>query len=418
MTITTPISPTIRQRADLTFRENVQHGRHGWLRLTPAYSVKLVERILAEYGADACRVFEPFSGTGTTPLCAGYRGMTAVATDINPFLVWLGRTKSAAYTQEHVKELKAAATGIAGDMRHRDDEQAVVPPIKNIERWWNPDELAFLARLRAAVERAATGPVRDLLKVAFCRTMIGLSNAAFNHQSMSFKEPEARGQKLMEFEDTRDSLVERFLSDVRVVSGSVLENPKGQIRIEECDARGVGGIGIEKGSFDLLVTSPPYPNRMSYIRELRPYMYWLGYLDEPKEAGELDWEAIGGTWGIATSRLAKWQPSGAHVPGYLLPIVAEIRLGHPKNGELMAQYVLKYFEDMYQHFQAAARIMRPGGSAHYIIGNSSFYGNVVPAERLYCDQLLHAGFRSAEFRAIRKRNSKRELVEFHVVAMR
>ena len=48
---------------------------------------------------------------------------------------------------------------------------------------------------------------------------------------------------------------------------------------------------------------------MSYIRELRPYMYWLSYLRDGREAGELDWKAIGGTWGIATSRVGKWSPS-------------------------------------------------------------------------------------------------------------
>jgi hypothetical protein len=31
----------------------------------------------------------------------------------------------------------------------------------------------------------------------------------------------------------------------------------------------------------------------------RPYMYWLGYLRDGRAAGELDWQAIGGTWGCA-----------------------------------------------------------------------------------------------------------------------
>ena len=36
-------------------------------------------------------------------------------------------------------------------------------------------------------------------------------------------------------------------------------------------------------------------------------MYWLGYLEQPRDAGELDWQAIGGTWGAATSRVAAWE---------------------------------------------------------------------------------------------------------------
>ena len=408
----------MRQRADLTYKQNVQHGRHGWLRLTPAYSVRLVDQVLAEFGDGARNVFEPFSGTGTTPLCAAYRGLQAVATDINPFLIWLGRVKSAQYTAAHQTELRAAAKKIALRLRHGTARAAEPPALRNIERWWHPAELSFVTGLRGEVERVAEGPVRDLLKVAFCRTMIALSNAAFNHQSMSFRDPEVIKPLAVAIEQTSLRFVDQFLSDVRTVLDAVTDNPQGSVRIEKVDARGLAGLDIGAGSFDLVITSPPYPNRMSYIRELRPYMYWLGFLGDAKEAGELDWEAIGGTWGIATSRLLTWKPGGAFIPDYLLPIVAKIRKGHPKNGELMAQYVHKYFEDMFHHFQAVAKILRSGGSAHYIIGNSSFYGQIVPAERLYCDQLLKAGFKRAEPRAIRKRNSKKELVEFHVIAQR
>jgi hypothetical protein len=36
----------IQQRSDYTFKYNRKLGRHGWLRLTPAYSVKLVNELL------------------------------------------------------------------------------------------------------------------------------------------------------------------------------------------------------------------------------------------------------------------------------------------------------------------------------------------------------------------------------------
>lgn len=408
----------MRQRAELTFKQNIQHGRHGWLRLTPAYSVRLVEQVLEEFGAGARTVFEPFSGTGTTPLCASYRGLRAVATDINPFLVWLAGVKTAIYTEDHRSELEAASRKISARLRNGKARTTDLPPLKNIERWWHPAELKFVSALRAEVDRFASSPVSDLLKIAFCRTMISLSNAAFNHQSMSFKDSSRTPQISLALENSTEKFVNQFLSDVRTIAESATDNPSGRVRIQHRDARGQAGLGVPEGSFDLLITSPPYPNRMSYIRELRPYMYWLGFLAEAKQAGELDWEAIGGTWGIATSRLLTWKASDAFIPKYLMPIIDNIRAAHPKNGELMAQYVHKYFDDMFAHFQAAARTVKPGGSAHYIVGNSTFYGHIVPAERLYCDQLLAAGFRRADARAIRKRNSKKELIEFHIVAVR
>src|SRR5205807_7957491 len=85
-------------------------------------------------------------------------------------------------------------------------------------------------------------------------------------------------------------------------------------RVLRLDARSLTPA-LPQNHYSCVITSPPYPNRMSYIRELRPYLYWLGYLTDQREAGELDWQAIGGTWGCATSNVSKWQPpSAATIP--------------------------------------------------------------------------------------------------------
>ncbi len=401
------MTEALRRRAELTFSENTLRGRHGWLRLTPAYSVRLVDETLAAHPGR--RVFEPFSGTGTTPLAAAYRGLDAVATDMNPFLVWLGGVKCARYTPRQRRAFEDAARELASRLRRKKLARAWTPPLKNVERWWHDEELTFVSALHAEVSASAAGAVRDLLLVAFCRTMIALSNVAFNHPSMSFQSPASSRTPTR-----RARFLEQFAADARFIAESCGENPRGRATVVLRDARGSNG-SID-GSFELLVTSPPYPNRMSYVRELRPYMYWLGYLDAPSSAGELDWTAIGGTWGIATSRLLSWTPTGAFVPRSLAPILDAIRGSHPKNGELMARYVHKYFDDMAHHFaDARARIER-GGSVHYIIGNSTFYGHLVPAEQLYAEQLVDAGFRDPIVQTIRKRNSKKELFEFHVSA--
>ena len=69
-------------------------------------------------------------------------------------------------------------------------EPAEPPPIYNIRRWWRPEALEFLCALKAGIEAESgeDSAERNLLLVAFCRTLIELSNAAFNHQSMSFKD--------------------------------------------------------------------------------------------------------------------------------------------------------------------------------------------------------------------------------------
>jgi hypothetical protein len=64
---------TVQQRSEYTFKANRSLGRHGWLRLTPAYGVKLVENLLSSVNTEAI-ILDPFSGTATTGLVAAERG--------------------------------------------------------------------------------------------------------------------------------------------------------------------------------------------------------------------------------------------------------------------------------------------------------------------------------------------------------
>jgi len=410
-----------RQNADLTFKMNSRFGRHGWLRLTPAYSVKLVSEILA--GADrGIRVLDPFSGTGTTPLCAAYAGDKGAGVEINPFLVWLGNAKLATYRASSIDAAREALCSIISRAGRRNNAMLTPPPMHNIERWWDTEPLRFLCGFKTALEDAApTGsPIRDLLLIVFCRLLISLSNAAFNHQSMSFKDkvPARSLDKLQPLLfDVEPDLAYSARMEGEHVLNSAAENPRGAGVVVTGDSRSVSTTVHD--TYDLIVTSPPYPNRMSYVRELRPYMYWLGYLKTGRDAGDMDWSAIGGTWGIATSRLATWQRSSdGFYPRYFDYILAKIRHADKKSGSILSNYVAKYFEDIWGHIKSARSVVTCGGAVHYIIGNSTFYDVLVPVERLFASMLTEAGFSNAHITRIRKRNSKKELYEFDVSATR
>ena len=401
----------LRQRADYTYSFNTKTGRHGWLRLTPAYSVKVVEEIISGYG-EGLNVLDPFCGTGTTALCAVSRGHRATTVDINPFLVWLARIKTGAYSQTSLAKTKRAGLEALDAVRREAVAPAPVPNIHRIERWWPEPARCFLAHLKAAILASAVdGEVRDLLHIAFCRTLIKLSNAAFNHQSMSFKDSDGAQGKL-QIELDANAL---FLDDLQFVLRGACHRPNGVATVVQDDARDLSRIS--EGRFDLVVTSPPYANRMSYIRELRPYMYWLGYLKDASDAGELDWKAIGGTWGIATSRLGAWSRQRDHrLPKGVDEIVGRIASQANANSGLLAAYVAKYCEDMARHFHCLRSVLKKGARVHYIVGNSTFYGVLVPTEQIYAAMLQECGLVDVTVRPIRKRNSKKALVEFDVSA--
>jgi SAM-dependent methyltransferase len=394
--------------ARFTYQGNGRDTRYGWLRLTPAYSVHLVRELLDARVRPELPVLDPFCGTGTTLLTCAERGIACTTLDVNPFLIWLARAKSANYgkkTRIQAALLVAEMASAAGGRGQR----AWLPALFQIEKWWSPPRLHALARANAALCAAdASKPARDLAKLAFCRALISTANVSFGHQSMSFKNACKSSNRATL--TVAEALEQAFLPISLAAERSL---PRSERRAVLGDARELTDF-TGPARFGTVITSPPYVNRMSYVRELRPYMYWLGYLERASDAGELDWQAIGGTWGAATSRVAVWETT-ARLPLTKLPaLVTAIA----RQSDVLARYVLKYFFDMLAHVRSMARLLARGGEVHYVVGNSKFFDVLVPVELFFAELFELSGFRKATVRQLRKRSSKPELYEYLVSAIK
>lgn len=417
-----------KQRARLTHKANVRHRRHGWLRLTPAYSLHLVEELLADAN-ERDLVLDPFSGTGTTAVASATMGVPAHSVDINPFLVWLGNLKCRSFSPGQVADFRSEAGRIAGSTLRRSSRTPLwTPDLHRIEKWWDTSTLTILSVIFSQIAQShdqAPDGLADLLKIAFCRTAIEASNASFGHQSMSFRKgPPVRreGSPVRRAgpvdndspKGVREFLVGKFREAVELVAlGMMEDDPVAHARVFPGDSRDLAKALPSKG-YTRVITSPPYPNRMSYVRELRPYMYWLGYLTSGREAGEMDWQAIGGTWGCATSNLGAWQPSpDRRIPHPRFEKIVEAISGR---NSLLGPYVHKYFQDVQLHIESLETVLERGARCHYIVGNSRFYDTMLPVEEIYAALFEDSSFTDVSIERIRKRNSKKELYEFAVHA--
>lgn len=412
-----PAPKPLGRRDHLTYKGNAL-GRHGWLRLTPAYSLHLVRELLKNAGPNEL-VLDPFSGTGTTPLVCASLGIRCHAVDINPFLVWLGNMKLTEFDDGASEAVRSAARSLANDKRDL-DSSVWRPDLHQIEKWWDAPTLLTLAALCDGIRAPNSERCKDvssLLTVAFCRVMIQSANVSFGHQSMSFKK---KGDEAGLMEETPARIAARVMDAFVTAANEVadtlyVEPPIAECRVFLGDSRDPSAVlPLSGDQYTAVITSPPYPNRMSYIRELRPYMYWLRYLSDGRAAGELDWKAIGGTWGCATSLLNTWTPSeGGGIPfPHFERIVSDIGKGNA----LLGRYVHKYFEDIKCHILGLKNLLARGARCHYIVGNSKFYETMLPVEGIYAAMFEDAGFVNVRVETIRKRTSKKELYEFIVHA--
>jgi hypothetical protein len=404
----TELFPSLKKRIDYTFKYNAQAGRHGWLRLTPAYSVKLVRELIEKDCNKNSHILDPFAGTATTGLVAAESGFQATLFDINPFLIWFGHTKCTWFSANQLVHLQHRFNACMKDVTL--SENCWIPPIHNIERWWHPETLKIIANIRSKLASTFNEPdtnnYHNLVWVAFSRLIIETSAAAFNHVSMSFKSNSSQYEM--------PQIYQLFNSIFDYIITSAKKELTGTAKVIEGDSRDLSLYAEQL--FDTVITSPPYPNRISYIRELRPYMYWVKFLNNGNDAGILDWAAIGGTWGTATSKLKDWKPKTQDLPLRLYEVCEKIESSGAENATLMRNYVHKYFEDMYLHLQNLKKTLKPGAKLNYIVGNSSFYGHFVDTEKILAETFQQLGYKQVNIDVIRRRNTKRGLIECNVTA--
>lgn len=413
---------TNRTTKSVTFQGKLDLPIHRWYRLTPSFSPQLANDIADHFRLGSGDfVLDPFSGVGTVPLCMKYRGIPACSVELNPYLHFVGTVKTrrysdipgieACFSQFQVK-FRAALEVVpfrTGPQEYLRENVADIPPINHPYRWWSPGNLAQLVCLRKLVGRFdGRTDHRDLLKMAVLGILVPVSNAKHNHVSLTFaKNP----LPTVEIADVLECQFQTITDDLRAVSGLTAPD----VMIYRGNSKELSTILPSGPKVSAVITSPPYPNRFSYARETRPHLFFFDFIKSARAVGQLETESIGGTWGRATSVLAHGiAPKNKFLKRLLEPYLHGIHL----NGNLMASYVVKYFNNIYDHAGQVAEVCDSRARLAYVIGNSKFYDHPLPSDEILASIFDHFGFRLEGIERMRKRQSKSGLYEAVVFMQR
>ena len=417
---------TATDRDDITFYGKKDESVHRWYLLTAAYAPALVRRILTKFederGVDA--VLDPFSGTGTTLLESKKQGHDAVGVEYNPVYHEVATAKTTWIADpdaldsladelfERAREYGNEWEGVAVD--DLEDEFGVhVPHIYNRERWWHDEVLRDLLAAREAIpELDADEAVRRFFRVGILGILVEVSNATYDHVSLSYMDDPPEPAEIDVF-GTLETQLDEMVTDMREVLG--IEAP-GNVDVRRGDSTDIEEH-VDEDEVDTVITSPPYPNRYSYMRETRPHMFFFDMVEDAGEVGEMALESIGGTWGRATSRLE--DEAIDPVNDLVADLVADLADEVGEEDVRMKNYVLKYFNNVERHLQGIDRVVADeGGKVAYTVGNSKLKGVVVPTDEILAELFRAHGFPTVRIARERQRNSKEELYEAVVYGYR
>jgi DNA methylase len=267
---------------DLPERERTKHVH----RLHPylgKFVPQLVEALLARYVKPRGRVLDPFAGSGTTLVQSLESGYDAVGVDVAAFNCLLMSVKTRRYDVFRLETELRDALNRAGRSRSR--------PRGYVAEWFSPQASAELLHFRSIVEDYEHA---DVLRIVLARA--ARSARLTTHFDLDFPKVPQHGpywcyKHRRECAPVQEAgkFLSRYMLDTL---GRLKEFQK--VRARGRAAEVVHGDSSEvelEGSFDAILTSPPYPGLIDYHEQHR-YAYELLDLDDRRDR-ELGAAALG-----------------------------------------------------------------------------------------------------------------------------
>jgi DNA modification methylase len=397
---------------DVTFLNGLSEPVHRWFRLTPSYSPELVRFLTEHLDCNSkTLLLDPFLGKGTTLIEAKRLGLYGFGIELNPLLK-LASEYALTWDIDHSKYSKHFADfeerilKTLHEAKRLSIEKAVeqfqltIPPIHNVFRWWKRDVLKELLLIRSVVWNVRDERYRRLYWLALCSSALDCANIHRNHPTISFADDHDR--EINVWGDFREN-VEAVIADLRRLPP---QEAWGNTSVILGDSTQLSTV-LDK-SVDRVITSPPYPNRFSYIHTTRPQLFFMEVFSKASESAEVDCAAIGGTWGKATSMLYEGEVfPNKHIADVLSPLIKELR---PRSN-LMCNYAVKYFNMMDNHIGELRKLATKKFKGAYVVGNSRLSDTEIFTDILLARIFERNGFKVNRILVLRKRGGRKKLYE-------
>jgi hypothetical protein len=240
---------------------------------------QLVEALVERYVRSGGRVLDPFAGSGTTLVQALESGYDALGVDVAGFNALLMRVKTRPYNLDALRRDLLWAHGRAEEHEPR----GVYPQDAGayVRAWYAPVAAEELLHFRSLVEQVAHG---DVLRVVLARA--ARSARRTTHFDLDFpRDPQLEPywchkhkRECRPVETARQFLLRYTLDTLDRIESFQARRAHGHVaEVAHGDAREIDIAS--RGSFDGVVTSPPYPGLIDYHGQHR-YAYELLGLDE------------------------------------------------------------------------------------------------------------------------------------------
>jgi hypothetical protein len=380
----------------------VDNGRlpvHQWFKYKEAFSPKLLDfaLALAPLSGRSLRLLDPFCGVGTSIVAAqeAYqaRPMQAIGIECNPFSAFVARTKLQwpVLDPRHFLELGNRALEDSGDRALSES----LPRLSSIMtgRCLSKSIARRIVSIRDAIRSRGNSTVQDALILGLAASVEPVSKVRRDGRALRIvtKSPTPLRKELT----TRWAMM---VDDIRRMKGAYPKAPP--FEILEGDGRRPRACGIEAGSINLIVTSPPYPNNIDYSEVYKLELWLMGlahsseeFLSIRKRTFRSHPTCAAPTEAPEYGAFMKRMDGSRMLRRLLTPLLDRV---NRIPGRWRSRVLSGYCMDTWTSLSGMYTCLRRGGRAVIVVGNSLHGGKhdpyVIPTDLIFATVGREIGF--------------------------
>ena len=397
-----------------------------WLKYKEGFSAGLVKELLELTPAKS--VLDPFSGAGTSVLTAGSMGIQGTGIEIMPIGNLAARAISAVSNGLEPDRFVKASNAIVDAVSQNDyDDRYLFPHVPITKHAFPETTERDLAKAREFIAGVADPTISIILTLACASVLEDISYTRKDGQFLRW-DPQS-GRKVSEklhkesVPTLRDSLRRRLVEIAADIPA--LKHKYSGAATEFIDGSSLTELRhLPTGTFDAVITSPPYANRYDYTRTYALELAYLGYnADQFKELRQAllsatvenrsKREILGREYGeserfFKATAMADNQTALQEALGIL-----KANVEHLSNRNVIS-LVENYFTEMALIISELGRLVTPGGNLFMVNDNVRYHGEEIPVDLILSDFAEQTGFHCETIWTLKqgKGNSSQQMGRF------
>lgn len=349
---------------------STEQWTHGYHRYPAKFLPNIVRALIEEYAIDNSDVVDIFAGCGTTLVEAKIHGKPSVGVDVNPVALLITKVK----TRPLIPNLLQSAYEefVCSFTEYNENDFQSLEVHERIDYWFRQKEKAEIAFLYNRISSIKESSIRDFFLVCLSNILKNCSRWLQSSTKPQIDPKKIPSEPFDSFQKHCKKMMKQNSSFYYELEAKGFLNIPCEIRLE--DAR---KTTITEGTIGTIITSPPYVTSYEYADIHQLTGFWFEYI---KDLSLFRKDFIG------TFYSNNQETKTSSIIGQ--QIVDDLY----KKDSKKACEVANYFNDMHKVGQEMYRILKPGGHACIVIGNTSFREIKIKSAEVFYEMLINSGF--------------------------